>query len=55
MSRQNINVSFPDEETLLYKELTLESSLSYVPVSALIRNYIKEGMKSKNRKNLTTA
>ena len=45
MSRQNINVSFPDEETTLYKELTLESSLSYVPVSALIRNYIKEGMK----------
>ena len=55
MSRQNINVSFPDEETTLYKELTLESSLSYVPVSVLIRNYVKEGMKSKNRKQLTTA
>jgi len=54
MQRRNINVSFPNEETLLYRELTMESSLSYVPVSTLIRNYIKEGMKSKNRKNLTT-
>jgi hypothetical protein len=39
---------------LLYKELNLESSITYVPVSILIRNYVKEGMKSKNRKNLTT-
>jgi hypothetical protein len=54
MKRQNINVSFPTEETLLYKELNLESSITYVPVSILIRNYVKEGMKSKNRKNLTT-
>jgi hypothetical protein len=54
MKRQNINVSFPTEETQLYKELNLESSITYVPVSILIRNYVKEGMKSKNRKNLTT-
>jgi len=54
MQRLNINVSFPTEETSLYRELTMESSLSYVPVSTLIRNYIKEGMRSKNRKNLTT-
>jgi hypothetical protein len=54
MKRQNINVSFTKEDTLLYKELNLESSITYVPVSILIRNYVKEGMKSKNRKNLTT-
>jgi hypothetical protein len=54
MKRQNINVSFPTEETQLYKELNLESSITYVPVSILIRNYVKEGMKSRNRKNLTT-
>ena len=54
MKRQNINVSFTKDDTLLYKELNLESSITYVPVSILIRNYIKEGMKSKNRKNLTT-
>ena len=54
MKRQNINVSFPTEETQLYKELNLESSITYVPISILIRNYVKEGMKSRNRKNLTT-
>jgi hypothetical protein len=54
MKRQNINVSFTKEDTLLYKELNLESSITYVPVSILIRNYVKEGMKSRNRKNLTT-
>lgn len=54
MKRQNINVSFTKEDTQLYKELNLESSITYVPVSILIRNYVKEGMKSKNRKNLTT-
>jgi hypothetical protein len=54
MKRQNINVSFTKDDTLLYKELNLESSITYVPVSILIRNYIKEGMKSKDRKNLTT-
>jgi hypothetical protein len=47
MKRQNINVSFTTEDTLLYKELNLESSITYVPVSILIRNYVKEGMKSK--------
>ena len=54
MKRQNINVSFTKEDTLLYKELNLESSITYVPVSILIRNYVREGMKSRNRKNLTT-
>ena len=54
MKRQNINVSFTKEDTLLYKELNLESSITYVPVSILIRNYVREGMNSRNRKNLTT-
>jgi hypothetical protein len=54
MKRQNINVSFTKDDTLLYKELNLESSITYVPVSILIRNYVREGMKSKNRTNLTT-
>jgi hypothetical protein len=54
MKRQNINVSFTKDDTQLYKELNLESSITYVPVSILIRNYVREGMKSKNRENLTT-
>jgi hypothetical protein len=54
MKRQNINVSFTKDDTQLYKELNLESSITYVPVSILIRNYVREGMKSKNRTNLTT-
>jgi len=54
MKRQNINVSFTKDDTQLYKELNLESSITYVPVSILIRNYVREGMKSKNRKKLTT-
>ena len=52
MKRNNINVSFPIEDTQLYKELNFESSTTYVPVSVLIRNYVREGMKSKNKNEL---
>jgi hypothetical protein len=51
MTRNNINVSFPEDETKLYKELILESSQTYVPIATLSRKYMRLGMQSSNRKS----
>ena len=44
--QRTINISFTKDDMDLYNELMRESCLSYVSASALIRNYIKKGIKT---------
>ncbi len=53
-NRNSINVSFPEEETKLYKDILLESSYTDIPVAALSRKYMKLGMQCTKRKSLTS-
>ena len=50
-TRNNINVSFPEEDTTMYKDIILESSFTDVPVATLSRKYMKLGMRHSNRKS----
>jgi hypothetical protein len=49
MKQKTIHISFTKDDMDLYNELMRESCLSYVPASALIRNYIKSGIKTNRR------
>jgi hypothetical protein len=49
MKQKTIHISFSKDDIDLYNELMRESYLSYVPASVLIRNYLKSGMKTKQR------
>ena len=49
MKQKTIHISFTKDDIDLYNELMRESSLSYVPASVLIRNYLKTGMKKTQR------
>ena len=40
-TRNNINVSFPEEDTTMYKDIILESSFTDVQVATLSRKYMK--------------
>ena len=41
--QKTIHISFTSDDTDLYNELMRESALNYVPMSALVRNYIRTG------------
>jgi hypothetical protein len=43
MNQKTIHISFKNDDTDLYDELMRESALSYIPMSALVRNYIRTG------------
>jgi hypothetical protein len=47
--QRTIHISFTKDDIDLYNQIMRESSLSYVPASVLIRNYLKSGMKTKQR------
>ncbi len=53
MKQRTINISFTKDDMDLYNELMRESCLSYVPASVLIRNYIKSGIKTKQKTPLS--
>jgi len=53
MKQKTIHISFTKDDMDLYNQLMRESCLSYIPASALIRNYLKTGMKT-NQKPLTS-
>jgi hypothetical protein len=53
MKQKTINISFTKDDITLYNELMRESCLSYVPASALIRNYIKSGIKTQQKTPLS--
>jgi hypothetical protein len=53
MKQRTINISFTKDDMDLYNELMRESCLSYVPASVLIRNYIKSGIKTKQKSPLS--
>ena len=48
MNQKTIHISFKNDDTDLYNELMRESSLNYVPMSVLVRNYIRNGMDQRN-------
>ena len=56
MNQKTIHISFKNDDTDLYNELMRESALSYVPMSVLIRNYIRKGREQRkiNSKNQYT-
>ena len=43
MNQKTIHISFKNDDTDLFNELMRESALSFVPISALVRNYIRTG------------
>ncbi len=47
MRQRTIHISFTKDDIDLYNAIMRESSLSYVPTSVIIRNYLKSGMKTK--------
>ena len=49
MKQKTIHISFPQDDIGLYNELMRQCSLSYIPVSALIRNYLKKGIKNQEK------
>lgn len=50
MQQKTIHISFKEDDCDLYNEIMRESALTYVPCSALVRKYIRSGMKhSKTR------
>ena len=51
--QRTINISFTKDDMDLYNQIMRESCLSYVPASALIRNYIKKGIKTKQKTPLS--
>jgi hypothetical protein len=53
MKQRTIHISFTKDDIDLYNQLMKESCLSYIPASALIRNYLKTGMKT-NQKPLAS-
>jgi hypothetical protein len=46
MKQKTIHISFTKDDADLYNQLMKESCLSFIPASALIRNYLKNGMKN---------
>lgn len=46
MKQKTIHISFTKDDMDLYNALVRESCLSYVPTSVLIRNYIKDGIRT---------
>jgi hypothetical protein len=46
--QKTIHISFKNDDTDLYNELMRESALSYVPISVLVRNYIRTGREKHN-------
>lgn len=53
MKQRTINISFTKDDMDLYNELIRESCLLFIPTSALIRNYIKCGIKFKKKAPLS--
>ncbi len=49
MKQKTIHISFTKDDMDLYSKLIKESCLSYVPASALIRNYIRSGITTKQK------
>jgi len=47
MQQKTIHISFKEDDTDLYNQLMRESALSYVPMSVLVRNYIRTGREHK--------
>ena len=46
--QKTIHISFKNDDTDLYNELMRESLLNYVPMSVLVRNYIRTGRNQRN-------
>jgi hypothetical protein len=53
MNQKTIHISFKDDDTDLYNELMRESALSYIPISVLVRNYIRTGREQRKNNSKT--
>ena len=53
MKQNTIHISFAKDDLDLYHEIIRESSLSYIPASALVRNYLRKGMKDSQRQTVS--
>jgi hypothetical protein len=53
MNQRTIHISFTNDDSDLYHELMRESALNYIPISVLVRNYIRTGKEQfkMNQKN----
>ena len=51
MKQKTIHLSFGKNDIGLYNELMRQSAMNYIPVSALVREYIKDSI-NQSKKNL---
>jgi hypothetical protein len=54
MKQKTIHLSFGKKDEDLYNELLRQSSLNYIPLSSLIREYVRDSIKTNGRMKLTT-
>jgi len=52
MNQKTLHISFPEDELSLYNEIKRQSCIKLVPLSALVRYYLKSSI---NTTNTTTS
>lgn len=45
MTQKTLHISFPEEEISLYNEIKRQSSVKLIPLSTLVRFYLKNSIK----------
>ena len=50
MKQNTIHLSFGKKDIQLYNELMRQSAMNYIPVSALVREYVRESIDTSKRK-----
>lgn len=48
MNQKTLHISFPEDELSLYNEIKRQSSIKLIPLSALVRNYLKRSINTTN-------
>ena len=49
MTQKTIHLSFGKNDDDLYDELIAEAKQSYIPITTLVRNYVRDGKKYKKQ------
>lgn len=50
MKQHTIHLSFGKKDIPLYNELIRQSNLNYIPVSALVREYVRDSIETSKKK-----
>lgn len=55
MKQRTIHLSFGKKDIQLYNELMRQSTMKFIPVSALVRQYVRQSIDTDNRKTALNA